>query len=44
MKTNDMGSSVMNRSVGRILPMACCNFSFMRAKVHLYVETLKVFL
>ena len=43
-KTTDMGSNIMNRSVGIILPMALCNFSFMSAKIQLYVETTKDFL
>ena len=40
-KTTDIGSNIMNRSVGIIWPMALCNLSIMRAKVQLYVETTK---
>ena len=43
-KPTDMGSNIKNRSVGIMWPMALCNFSFMRAKIQLYVETTKDFL
>ena len=32
-KTTDMGSNIMNRSVGTIFPIACKILSFMSAKV-----------